>query len=543
MLTAEQKLKITELKRGSSTIIGKVTVKRDTRGRITVVRGDVVKSFDGNNIQEVYSKVNELNNVGKDHLPEIGARYSIPGTSLIVVPTATGYELHEYGKRLQKDLTQEQLDEYVAAYRAEKSQKKVEETRKEIKKEAALSAKKRVLYYFILVLSVVILGTVYVLGIKTDGVTFKRENQDLYEVISDISRIRHPEKKFDKFDEVYFTLNYYLHQNNYFLQDTEWELKNPYNDEIYTIIVPSVKSWIYYNPTALGATTPEEVDLSHDFSYSGVEFNAYFRDDIGRYVDSQVIYSRLVRLFGPEVLTDVFKDQVFESYTKIEELLTPENIAQMYALWDKNDAKSNVAYNVTAVTSSGQRPFDVRVDYFETYLNRNPFIQLFLNPSAKFINDYSLFFSAGWTNWVALAIFFLYLILWFSIWLFKKDNLKMSRPLTVILIVLASAIIIPLVLQYIFEGLSKEANQFLEVIENTKFTTTSTMMNFIFDWIMRLANYGLVGIVTIALPLKIVRYFVLNKIKKLDKNGKITRMIAPDMVLTEDIDPQYSFGR
>ena len=127
------------------------------------------------------------------------------------------------------------------------------------------------------------------------------------------------------------------------------------------------------------------------------------------------------------------------------------------------------------------------------------------------------------------------MILWFAIWIFKKDNLKIGKPLTVVLIVLASMIIIPLTLQYLFEGLSKEANQFLEVIENTKFTTTSTVMNFIFDYAMKFANFALVGIVTIIMPLNVVRYFVLNAISKLDKKGRISTMISPDTIVTQDI--------
>jgi hypothetical protein len=216
-----------------------------------------------------------------------------------------------------------------------------------------------------------------------------------------------------------------------------------------------------------------------------------------------------------------------------EDIKTVEELASAYISWDDKDIRSNRAYNWEVVNVDGISTFDRNVTYFTTYLSRNPFVKLFLSDSSNFINEYHMFQSIGWLTWVSMIILMLYIILAFSIWVFRRDNLKISKFLVVVIITTSSLLITPLILQYFFEGLDKSATQFLDVVENTRFTTTSIAMNLLFNYIMKFSNIVLTGILTIALPLKVIRYFVLNAVQKLDTNNKITETLIKSGVVNK----------
>jgi hypothetical protein len=371
------------------------------------------------------------------------------------------------------------------------------------------------LYYFILVLSVILLAVTYVLGIKFNGVSITRSNQELYDVVKVVSNVKYPEDNMDDFDMVYYTLNYWAHEKNYFM--TETYLTDERNE---ASVIEAVE---YDNPAYLTGTyiynyyqeNELTMNLSDDTTYSGTEFNSLFKDLEGRYISE----SQIIKIIGYIIgRTDI---------TTVEEL------ASAYLSWDEQDSKSNKAYNWEAVTVDGSKLFDFTASYYTTFLSRNSFVKLFVSDSSNFVHEYNMFESVGWLSWSSVVILILYIILAFAVWVFRKDSLKISKALVVIIITLSALIVIPLVIQYFFEGLSKNATQFLDVVENTRFTTTTTAMNFFFDYVMKFSNIILTGILTIALPLKIVRYFVFNAINKLDKGQRVERVLSGDLSLSE----------
>lgn len=497
-MTNKQEERVKRLKVNETVDIGRVKIKRD-RGQYLVVKDDKVFRYKIDDFYKMSEKVDELNTEVSQPKK---TTFQVEGTNLIVVSTQTGYEVFDRGKLVKKDLTDEELQLYLRSRQNETRRKEVEKVKKEIVTDRKVKSQKKVLYYFILILSVVLLSTTYILGIKFDGITIKRSNQELFEVITEISNAKHPEKKLDKFDAVYFTLNYYAHQENYFMLDV-------LNDEG-EIVVPAVTTSGIYK-----VTSEDLRDKSKDNSYSGHEFNLYFKDEYGHFVNKDIIIARLGYILGR---------------TDIESM---QDLILAYLEWDANDEKSNRAYNWERVDIDGSRPIDTTADYWKTYLTRNRVVKIFLNSSSKFIHEYSAFESLGWLTWTGLILLILYIILAISIWIFKEDKLKTSKGLVITIVVAGSLLIVPLILQYFFEGLNKEATAFLDIVENTRFTTTTTLMNFVFHYIMKFSNIVFTGVLTIILPLKVIRYFVLAKIKKLE-NQKPKGLIDSGR-LVEDI--------
>jgi len=497
-MTLKQIERVKKLKLGEVIEIGQVTIKRD-RGQYSITKGKFIKNYKDTDFPIMSEMIDELNT---EKVVEEKLSFQIPGTQLIAIKAPTGYELWENGKLLQKGLTEDQVDVYVAHHKKEQDNKKVDQLRKEIVNERKLSRHRTMLYYMILVLSAAILMTTYVLGVKFNGVSITRSNNQVYQVISELAEVKYPEKKFDKFDAVYYTLLYHAHQENYFMLPVEINGASvQVNSELYK----------QYRSNDLG------LDLSLDNTYSGHEFNLYFKNELGRYVNREEVIRRIGYILGHENITTI------------------DALISAYLVWDSNNTRSNRAYNWDVLNADGTKNFDYNAAYYSTYLSRNRLVKVFLNDQSKFINEYYLFESIGWLTWTSVFLFGAYLILAFSIWIFKKDNLKMSKMLLKTIVVLAATLIIPLLLQYFFEGLRKEATEFLDILENTRFTTTTVIMNFIFDYIMKFSNIVLTGILTIALPLQVVRYFVFNAINKLDKGGKVLRTVAPGTTLSQDI--------
>lgn len=497
-MTLKQIEMIKKLKMGETVEIGQVTIKRD-RGQYNVSKDKFIKIYKDTDFHVMSEKIDELNT---EKISNEKLSFTIPGTKIIAIKTLAGYELWEDGKLLQKGLTEDDVDSFLSHYKVQQDNKKVERVRKEIINEKKMSNQKKVLYYFILLLSAALLITTYVLGLKFDGVSINRNNNTIYQIITEVAEVKYPEKKSDKFDAVYYTLLYHVHQQDYFMTET---LIN----EVPITVISELRDTYLENELSL--------DLSRDATYSGYEFNLYFKSDLNKYVNREEAIRRVGYILG------------HENITTIEELISA------YLVWDANDAKSNRAYNWDLTNYDGTKTFDYNASYYTTYLSRNGFVKLFLNDSSKFIHEYYLFESVGWLTWTSIVIFGLYLVLAFSIWIFKKDHLKMSKPLLIIIASLAAVLIVPLLMQYFFEGLRKDATEFLDILENTRFTTVTTIMNMIFDYIMKFSNIVLTGIFTIALPLQVVRYFVFNAISKLDKGGKLLRTIAPGTVLSQDI--------
>lgn len=498
-MTLKQIESVRRLKLGEIVEIGRVTIRRD-RGQYSVTKDKFIKVYKDTDFHVMSEKIDELNTERDTSTDRMS--YEIPGTKLIAIKTLTGYELWENGKVIQKGLTDSDVEVFLEHYRKNQEVKKVDQIRSTIVNKHKLSRQKKVLYYLILIISVALLFLTYTLGLKYDGVSIKRNNHDLYMVITELAETKYPEKKFDKYDTVYYTLNYYAHQQNYFMlpiiiNETEVQVESAI--------------FLHYQENLL------DMNLSADTTYSGFEFNQYFKNDFNRYVTKEETIRRIGLILG------------------YENIQTMDELKSAYLHWDQNDVKSNKAYNWEITNLDGSKPFDYNVSYYNTYLSRNSFVKLFLNDSSRFIHEYNLFESIGWLNWTSIAIFLLYLILAFGIWIFKKDNLTMSKGLVILVAVLFLLIIVPLMMQYFFEGLRKEPTEFLDILENTRFTTTTTMMNFIFDYIMKFSNIILTGILTIALPLKVVRYFVFNAISKLDQNGVIHKTLATGTTLSQDI--------
>ena len=497
-MTLKQIETVKKLKMGEAIEIGQVTIKRD-RGQYNVSKDKFVKVYKDTDFHVMAEKIDELNTekVSNDKLS-----FPIPGTKLIALKAPNGYELWEDGKLLQKGMTDDDVDKFVAHYKVQQDQKKVEQVRKEIVTERKLSNQKKVLYYFILFLSAALLITTFVLGIKFDGVSINRNNNTVYRVITELAEAKYPEKRMDKFDAVYYTLLYHAQQQDYFMTET---LIN----ETPVLVLSELRDTYIQNELSL--------DLSQDSTYSGYEFNLYFKSDLNKYVNREETIRRIGYILGYENITTI------------------EALTAAYLAWDTNDVRSNRAYNWDLTNYDGTKTFDYNASYYTTYLSRNGFIKLFLNDSSKFIHEYYLFESVGWLTWTSVVIFGLYLILAFSIWVFRKEHLKMSKVMITIVLSLAAILIVPLLMQYFFEGLRKDATEFLDILENTRFTTVTTIMNLIFDYIMKFSNIVLTGIFTIALPLQVIRYFVFNAISKLDKGGKILRTVAPGTTLSQDI--------
>ena len=420
---------------------------------------------------------------------------------------------------VQKVASEKEILEYADYYKRQDELKKVQAVRRGFEKDISISNKRKALYYFILVLSAALLFLTLGLGIKFDGVSITRSNQTMFEVITEVAEARYPEKRSDKFDVVYFTLNYHVQKDNYYM--TGKELSSDLdNDGVYELDnVKVVNSVIYQHYI----TNELPMDMSNDHTYSGVEFNNYFKYSDGRYVDRKETIKRIGYILGRSDITDM------------------DDLISAYLNWDIDDSKSNKAYNWEVMNEDGGSPFDGRAEYLRTYLRRNGFIRLFLNEPAKFVHEYNLFQSVGWLTWSSLAVLILYIILAFSIWLIRRDNLKISKGLVKIIIILSVLVMTPLILQYFFEGLSKEADELLNVVENTKFTTTTIFMNFVFSYVMKFSNIVLTGILTVALPMKVIRYFAHNAIHKTEEKVKALKTMTSGGSLLDDAVSKSSY--
>lgn len=479
-----------------------ISIKKD-RGQYNVTKDRFTKTFKDEEFNIMCEKLDQI--IKRDSSSAERLSYEIPGTKLIVLKTSVGYEVYQNGKLLQKNMSEKELDAFVIQYKKGLDEKKLDRVRKTVANEYKMSRQKKTLYYFILVLSVFLLSMTYVLGIQFDGVTVNRTNKDLYDVISEIAEVKYPERKFDKFDSVYYTLNYWAHDQNYFMTPVDTE-----TDEL-QFNVTNNYLYAYYLENEL------EMDLTEDNTYSGFEFNAYFKNEEGRYFSRDIIIRYIGYIIG------------------LDNVLSIEELTAAYASWDDKDVQSNRAYNWEVLSADGSSSFDKNTTYYTTYLQRNPFLKLFINDSSKFIHEYNMFESIGWLTWVSMILLILYVLLAVSVWIFKKDNLRISPFLVKVIVITGILVMSPLLLQFFFEGLSKNANEFLDILENTRFTTSTVVMNVIFDYIVKFSNIVLTGILTIALPLKVVRYFVLNAVQKLDKDIKLERLIAPGTVLSESI--------
>lgn len=499
LMTKKQIEDVKRLKINSHVMVGRVTVKRD-RGQYNIIKGDYIKTYKESEFPLLIEKVDELN-TEKQEVPN--EPFIIEGTSWIGYKSSVGFDIYENGKIIQKGLSERDFKLYVDHHLAELKDKEAEKVKKNISKDYKNSRQKKGMYYFILFLSVVILSAVYILGIKFGGITIRRDNETLYNTIQYIAEEKYPEKKMDKFSAVYYTLNYYAQGDNYLMIPKILDSGK----------AVEINSLLKYNHEKQGLS----LDMSQDNTYSGHDFNLMFKDTNGKYVNKEITYTYIGWILGEDNITSL------------------EELAAAYKRWDENDNKVNRAYNWEIVSADGSRDFDTRATYHQTYLMRNGFIKIFLNDPSKFIHEYVLFESLGWLNWASLAVLLLYIILVVSIWIFKKDSLKTSKHLIRLIVVLSLIIIVPLTLQYFFEGLNKAPARFLDVIENTRFTTTTTVMNFLFNYIMKFSNILLTGVVIIALPLKVIRYFILNTLNKLDPEKKVTKIISPDTIVTEKI--------
>lgn len=512
-MTIKQIEKLKKMKIGEIIEIGQVSIKKD-RGQYNVTKGRFIKTYREEEFNVMCQKIDSMSS---ETVAPTRLSYEIPGTRLIVLKTATGYEVYENGKILQKNLSEEELDAFVQLHKQNLEEKKVTKIRKEVAKEYSMTRQKKVLYYFILVLSVMLLAATYIFGIKFEGVSITRTNQDVYDVITVLANEKYPENNMDDFDKVYYTLNYWAHKQNYFMTETyvveERNSEGIVEDVVKTnlVVLTTSNLYLYYQKNELN------MDLGEDKTFSGVEFNALFKDFEGRYVNEIEVIKRIGYILGEPNITSL------------------NELTAAYLRWDEQDNRSNRAYNWEVIAADGSRAFDYTSTYYTTYLSRNNFLKLFISDPSAFVNEYNMFESIGWLSWTSVAILILYLILAFSVWVFKKDNLKISKGLVSLIIILSVLIVVPLILQYFFEGLSKNATEFLDVVENTRFTTTTTTMNFFFDYIIKFSNIILTGILTIALPLKIVRYFVFNAINKLDKDKRIERVIAGGVTLSENM--------
>jgi len=414
-----------------------------------------------------------------------------------VLKISTGkYNVWKDGQKVYSGLGEQEVINYFNEITAKKEEKTILNVEKSLSKEGKVSRSKKALYYIILILSAGLLAATYVFGIKLDAIVFKRENQEIYDTIRKIGNEKRPEMKVNSFDEIYYTLNYYAHQNEYFT--------NPEN-EFY------VNSYLatYYQENNLPTSA------LNDRSYSGLEFNQYFQYPTGEYVVQEEVYRRIGLIMGENNISIL------------------ENLIYKYLEWDLEDVKSNIAYHYEIIEDS---TFDRNVDYYEKYLVRNIFIKLFLNDSSKFINEYNMFEMIGWLNWVSMSILLLYIVLAFCIWLFSRKSIKISKFLIILISVSIIIILVPLILQFFFEGLIGDPRDLLNLIENTQFTTATTIMNLMFDYVLKFVNLGVTGIITIALPLKVIRHFVNNAIEKLNKNVKIIKQLDKKTSLETNID-------
>lgn len=479
-----------------------ISIKKD-RGQYNITKDRFTKTYRDDEFNIMCEKLDQL--IKRANQNQERLSYEIPGTKLIVLKTSAGYEIYKNGKLLQKNMSEKELDAFVVQYKKGLDEKKLDTVRKKVANEYKMSRQKKTLYYFILVLSVFLLSMTYIFGMQFDGVTVNRTNKDLYDVITEIAEVKYPERKFDKFDAVYYTLNYWAHDQNYFMTPIVSEGEGPQfnvtNNYLYN----------YYFENELN------MDLTEDNTYSGFEFNAYFKNEEGRYFNRDIIIRYIGYIIG------------LNNATGIDELTAA------YASWDDKDVRSNRAYNWEVLSADGSSSFDKNTTYYTTYLQRNAFLRVFLNDSSKFIHEYNMFESIGWLTWTSMVLLVLYIILAVSVWIFKKDNIKISPFLVKVIVITGLLVMSPLLLQFFFEGLSKNANEFLDILENTRFTTSTTVMNVIFDYVVKFSNIVLTGILTIALPLKVVRYFVLNAVQKLDKDIKLERIIAPGTILSESI--------
>lgn len=499
-MTKKQREEVLNIRLGKTVEIGQVTVRKD-RGQYNVIKGSFVKTYKDSEFAIMEEKIDELNT---EAVKIVAAEpFAIAGTSWIGIKSTAGYDIYEGGKIIHKGLNERDFQIQVDHHKSQLAAKEVEKVRKNISKDFKTSGQKKTLYYFILILSAILLGMVYILGVKFDGVNIKRDNNILYETINAIATEKYPEKKSDKFDAVYYTLNYYAHEANYLM--TEKVL----NDES-KVLVDSLLRKQYVDQGL-------DFNLANDFSYSGHDFNLLFKDHNGKFVNRELTYRYLGYIMGEP------------------EALTIDDLTAAYKRWDANDVRVNKAYEWDLIAIDGTREFDTRVNYYKTYLLRNGFIKLFLNDTSKFIHEYILFESLGWLNWTSLVFLVLYIFLVIGVWIFRKDHIKNSKALITTIIILSILFLVPLVLQYFFEGLSKAPAEFLDVIENTKFTTTTTVMNFIFDYIMKFSNLVLTGILTVVLPMKVIRYFIHSKISKLSTEKTITKVVGPGTVVTEKI--------
>lgn len=535
-MTTENKLKIHELRFNESITIGQVVIRKARGDFYTLTYDGIEEKYSASRASEIYAKIDEVNSKKKTKDQsdvEIGKQYLVDGTDLIAIKNIDGtYSLYENGEFLT-GVKGSEYEKVIESYRKKKLAQKVNETKKQIKRDATMNSRKKILYFFILTFTVIITVAVFVLGVKFEGVSFTRKNQELYEVIYDLANERYPEKKFDKFDAVYYTLNYYAHKQNYFMLPIE--IYDPAVDD--TFVLPAIESYLYWqykDPNGDGDYSDQlSMDLTNDHTYSGWEFNAMFRYDDGRYMEKEKIYAIIWGIMSQDLVQLEYAPDI-----DFEEMLTLSSVSAAYKVWDANDSKVNRAYNWEYVNADGYSIFDRNVDYYNSYLTRNGFIRLFINDSSKFINEYNLFETIGWLSWTNVALILLFIFLAIFIWLFDHSDdkkWKLSKGFIIFLGVLGLIIALPLGLQYLFEGLNKNATAFLDVVENTTFTTTTTVMNFIFDWIIKFANILFTGVVTIALPLKVVRYFTHKQINKVTKNVKITKIISPNTTITQDI--------
>lgn len=512
-MTQEKIIKqLNALSNGESIIINNHNIKK-MNTRWIVKKGKSTKNYQADELG-ILAKIL----VGNNDIPaiEIGEPFSIADTELIGIKTHKGFDIWHKGKKLESGLSNKQYEDYIEYYKNETEVARIEKAELNIKKEVNMTKRKKVLYFFIILISVILLSLTFILGVRYDGVKFSRKNQALYDTIQTIADAKVPERQFDKFDEIYYTLLYHAHKKHFFMLDDEVD---PETGDIVIDRTVLDNTYIYE------ITQTDLRDKSNDKSLSGVDFNAYFQDREGLYVKGRELYRRIGLIMDYELKHDSDVDYLTQ-------------IVLHYLIWDKDDLKSNIAYNYDS------REFDRDVDHYNDYFRRNTFFKLFLNNSSKFVNEYNMFEMVGWLNWTSIIILFLYIILAICIWLFRRDNMKVPKPLIIIISSLLLIIMIPLIIQYLFEGLTKDPNTFLDVVENTRFTSTTTVMNFVFNIIIKFSNILFTGIVTIALPLKVIRYFVMSKITKLENKALGTTMITPDTVIrSRNINPTYGGGR
>lgn len=497
-MTKKQIESVKGLRIGTSTEVGRVTIKRD-RGQYNISKGTVIETYKDSELALLIERVDELNT---EPLAMESKPFVIEGADgWIGYKTTSGYDIYENGKLIHQGLNERAFEIHVNHRRKEKEERKRKQVKKEISKDFKVAGRKKALYYTILVLSSILFVMVFVLGVKFDGINFKRDNNDLYNTITYISNRKYPGKKSDKYDAVYYTLNYHAQKKNYLMTPTED------SDMIVTT------SLIYYK----NAELEERIDYSLSREYTGTNFNMLFKNIDGKFVNARTTY----------LYIGYIMDVDLSMYTDNKIML--DELAKSYVVWDKNNIKVDTAYMWESEL------FDRNTEYFSTYLKRNKVIKMFLNDSSKFVHEYVLFESLGWLNWTSIAFFVIYILLVIGVWIFRKDHIKNSKFLITTIIILSSLIIIPLAMQYLFEGLSKDASEFLDILENTRFTTTTTLMNFIFDYIMKFSNIVLTGIITITLPVKVIRYFVHAKISKINPERTITKSIGPGEIVTEKI--------